>query len=73
MRSILKKINFFLKAFTVSGLILILIGRYIGFTPKQLNPIPWKELFDDKLEFIIIISFLISLIGVFFESKKNNI
>ena len=72
MKSIFIKIFFFLKTFAVSIICLIIVGRYLGFTPKQHNPIPWKELFEDKLGFILIFSFTLSLIGVIFESNNNK-
>lgn len=53
-------------------IISILAGRFLGFSPKQLNPIPWMELFENKLVFISIFSAVLSLLFVFLKDKLKN-
>ncbi len=71
-KELLNKIVFFFKVFIMLLIMLLIVGRYLGFAPMRLDPIPWKELFEDRLGFILIFSFILSLIGVVMESINNK-
>ncbi len=71
-KELLNKIVFFFKIYLMALIISLIAGRYLGFEAMQISPISWKELFEDRLGFILIFSFILSLIGVVMESINNK-
>lgn len=52
-------------------ILLLIIGKIGGFTPMEIKPLSWKELFsDDNLIFILIMSFLFSLFTLYLKREK---
>jgi len=63
----------FIKAFFLAFPILLIGSKLFGLTPKQLDPVPWNELFSiSNLLRIFIISLGLSVFSAIFKDKLDN-
>lgn len=72
MKKNLKNIVKFVSYYCALVITLLIVGRYLGFTPKQLNPIAWEELFQDYFYFIFLLPLFLILLGFFADFYSNK-